>query len=206
MRGPGGLPFTARTLRLPATGRAARPTGRAARPAPQTPPPRPGPYATPPPHKLPHGCAPGPGLPLRPDASPPHPLPRSLASSHTTRPHQAARPLPPDPAAPAPVTVALRRCLASQGFGRRPFARTPATRRPLLRSTVPRPSSCRTIRPASRSVSLGRAPSPRIYALASARSSSSGSAARKRPLLPHKAGYAECPSGARRPQTPAKRH
>lgn len=36
MRGPGGLPLTARTLRLPATGRAARPTGRAARPAPQT--------------------------------------------------------------------------------------------------------------------------------------------------------------------------
>ena len=50
----------------------------------------------------------------------------------------------PQTTAPAPAAVPLRRYLAAQGFGLHSSARTPATRRPLLRSPASRPSPRRT--------------------------------------------------------------
>ncbi|MFC6225509.1 hypothetical protein ACFP2F_19840 [Hymenobacter artigasi] len=63
-------------------------------------------------------------------------MPPAFQDVPHVRPHQTHT--------PAPVVVLLRRYLAPQCFGLRTSAQNPTTRRPLLRSTLPRPSSHRT--------------------------------------------------------------
>ena len=69
-------------------------------------------------------------------ASPPPAMPPAFQDGPPVRSHQTH--------APAPVVVSLHSCRAPQVFGLRTSAQNPTTRRPLLRSTPPRPSPHRT--------------------------------------------------------------
>ncbi|MGY3090831.1 hypothetical protein ACVWYF_003892 [Hymenobacter sp. UYAg731] len=209
-------PSTTQTHRQPTASRAARPSGRAARPAPPNPPPRCRPslsFPALPPRRcatsirrfvpallIPYACY---ALVASVIAAPSRPSPHRTDSIAATESREASQrqPAAPPPGRARPPKASRHPSAPPDSVaGRRP--KKPATRGQSLRSGHAGRSKARF---AEGFIGEGPKPpsscpgwkSPVIFL---------GFRCPKRPLHPHKAGSAEGPLGARRPQTPAKRH